>query len=206
MKLGENMKKNGFTLVELLGVIIILAVISLITIPIVDRSMKESKQKADATQKANIELAAKNWALDYMDKIGGNSISITLGQLKNESYLANDIKVPSTNVAYNDNRVIKINYVNKDYVASLTNTVLDGLINEIDSDYPYITLKGEATVTISMGDTYTDAGAIGFIDEGTTTIASVGTVDTATAGTYYITYTAESSENITSIKRKIIVQ
>lgn len=205
------MKKNGFTLVELIGVITILAIISLITIPIADNAIKKSKEKADATQKTNIELAAKNWALDYMEEIGANSISITLGQLKNESYLASDVEKPSTGVVYDNNTVIKIDYINKDYVPTLTETVSvsgdinNPLDNTVSSSSPYILLKGNAVVNISVGDIYTDAGALYFIDEGDTTVTSTGTVDTATAGTYYIKYTATSSSNTTSIVRKIIV-
>ena len=39
------MKKNGFTLIELLSIIIILSVIYLIAFPVIDESMKNSKQK-----------------------------------------------------------------------------------------------------------------------------------------------------------------
>ena len=39
-------KKNGFTLVELLAVIVLLAIIIAITIPIITGNMKKSKQQA----------------------------------------------------------------------------------------------------------------------------------------------------------------
>ena len=40
------MKNKGFTLVEILAVIVILAVISIITIPMIGNVIEESKQKA----------------------------------------------------------------------------------------------------------------------------------------------------------------
>ena len=48
--------KKGFTLVELMTVIIILGVLALITYPIVDKSIKQSKEKAlDRTIKSIID-------------------------------------------------------------------------------------------------------------------------------------------------------
>ena len=40
-----NKKKNAFTLAELLGKIIILGIIALIIFPVVNKSVKDSKQK-----------------------------------------------------------------------------------------------------------------------------------------------------------------
>lgn len=56
---------------------------------------------------------------------------------------------------------------------------------------PVITITGQNSITISQGSTYTDAGATATdnVDPAVTVIPS-GTVDTTTAGTYTITYTA----------------
>lgn len=55
--------KNGFTLVELLAVIIILGVISLIVVVSVWPTVKNSKNKLSDIQKNNIEEAAKTYYL-----------------------------------------------------------------------------------------------------------------------------------------------
>ncbi len=64
--------KKGFTLVELLAVIIILGIIALITFPIVDNSIKNSKQAALERTIGSIEEAAHNYSsqnnLGYSEK------------------------------------------------------------------------------------------------------------------------------------------
>ena len=58
------MKNKGFTLIELIGTIVILSLLLLIISPLVTRSIKEGTEKADNQAKTSIELAAKNWASD----------------------------------------------------------------------------------------------------------------------------------------------
>ncbi len=53
------MKKNAFTLIELLGVLILLAVIALITFPIIDKVLSNAKNEAYERQKENIIEAAR---------------------------------------------------------------------------------------------------------------------------------------------------
>jgi type IV pilus assembly protein PilA len=72
------MKKNkGFTLVELLAVIVILAVIALISTPVVLNMIESSRQGAaessmlsyvDATEKAILTQLITNSSIDYSDK------------------------------------------------------------------------------------------------------------------------------------------
>lgn len=57
--------KKGFTLVELLAVIIILGVIALITFPIVDNSIKNSKQAALEQTIDSILESARNYSVEY---------------------------------------------------------------------------------------------------------------------------------------------
>lgn len=72
---------------------------------------------------------------------------------------------------------------------------------------PVITMNGSSTINVKVGDTFTDAGAtaIDNVDGAITPIAT-GTVNTAIAGTYTITYTAtDSSLNASTVTRTVNV-
>ena len=93
------MNKQGFTLVELLGVIILLAVIALITIPAISGAIKTGQENADQQFKDNVVLAAKNWTIDNKGKTEDNdSCNVTLATLQNEGYIDKHVKIPSTKV------------------------------------------------------------------------------------------------------------
>ena len=80
----------------------------------------------------------------------------------------------------------------------------------IDTDPPVIYLIGDATITIMMGDTYTDAGATaidavnGII---TSYVTTTGTVDTNVVGTYTIVYNVSDYSGNASVPvtRTVIV-
>ncbi len=90
--------KKGFTLIELLAVIIILGVIALITFPVIDNSIKKSKEEAlqrtiDAIRQASYEYSVNN-------DIGYPSIdapsSLSLEELKNAGFIEKDLVNPVT--------------------------------------------------------------------------------------------------------------
>lgn len=77
-----------------------------------------------------------------------------------------------------------------------------------DTTPPTITLKGEATITLTVGDAYTEQGATAFDDvDGNVAVKRSGKVDTTTADSYTITYSAtDSSGNSATAKRVVIVE
>ncbi len=79
-----------------------------------------------------------------------------------------------------------------------------------DTTSPTITLTGESSVTVSQGDTYTDAGATATDScEGdlTSSIQTTSTVDTSVVGEYSVTYTlTDAAENpATAVVRTVNV-
>ena len=58
------MKKNAFTLIELLGVLLLLAIIALITFPIIDNTLTNSRNEAYERQKDNIIEAARMYVTE----------------------------------------------------------------------------------------------------------------------------------------------
>jgi len=76
-----------------------------------------------------------------------------------------------------------------------------------DTTPPVITISGDNPATVKQGETYTDAGATA-VDavDGNVTVTTSGTVDTSTAGSYTITYTASDSKgNEVTATREVIV-
>ena len=106
------MNKKGFTLIELSGVIVLIAILTaLATIPI-NSIIKNAKKDLNEHQKKQIILSAQNWAIDNKDmlpKRGGNTedVKITIEQLYNGGYLDNEVVDLN-----NNNKVSKCSYVN----------------------------------------------------------------------------------------------
>jgi len=84
------MKNKGFTLVELMGVIILIGVISVIIVPVVKDVIKEAKQKGYENQVNTIVESAKNWAASNIDLLPEtDSILVKIETLKKEGFLEN---------------------------------------------------------------------------------------------------------------------
>lgn len=92
-----------------------------------------------------------------------------------------------------------------DYTWQMTYTVADSsgntataarTITELDTTNPIIILNGEDSVTVQVGDTYTDAGATAKDNRDgdlTDKLETSGSVDTSTPGTYKISYYVEDA-------------
>ena len=85
------------------------------------------------------------------------------------------------------------------------------IVNEVvvpDTTAPVITLTGPSEITLSVGDTYTEQGAVAEDNvDGTFAATVTGTVDTSVAETYTITYTAtdEAGNAAEPVVRTVIV-
>ena len=88
------MNNKGFTLVELLAVLVILSVIMGIAIPTISSSMERTKSKQDKTKQKMLESYAEMFVTDNKNavytKLGtsGTECHITLSML--EKYLSDD--------------------------------------------------------------------------------------------------------------------
>ena len=140
--------KKAFTLVELLGVIIILGVLALITFPIIDKSIKNSKEKALERAIDNIEEAAYNYSIT--NDIGYETFynKLSLEELKKAGFLEKETINPVTNENMNGCVLYKWNDSKKQYefkydepcsVKSIYETVLE--------QFPYLATNGNGCVT-----------------------------------------------------------
>ena len=123
------MKNKGFTLVELLGVIIVLGVIAAITVPTINKTLKQNKQDLCKVQYENILVAAKAYGAEHLSELSNGSI-ITLKTLQDNGYIDKEIKNPSKkNEVIDENLKIlvikngkKVEYKFKDTIACLGNS------------------------------------------------------------------------------------
>lgn len=97
------MKKNAFTLAELLGVIVILALISLITIPSISGTLQKYKKNLCDAQLNQIISAARNWGADNILSLpsDGGTKKVTVSTLAKYGYIDDEIKNPVTGENFN---------------------------------------------------------------------------------------------------------
>jgi len=72
---------------------------------------------------------------------------------------------------------------------------------------PRVFINGAAVINLNEGDAYTEQGAkVTDAEDGALTVTTTGSVDTSTAGTYDITYSATDSDGATgSATRRVII-
>jgi len=211
------MKNKGFTLVELMGVIIILSVLLFIAAPTVRELISSSKEELYEIQINNIEEGLKNWAIDnnrILPKNEGQSITITLGQLKMGGFIESELKNPKTDKCFGNDMTLTIRRYQKNYIYEVNEET--GIETDNCSGYvkPYIILNGDPVVYIEIGEVYDELGVVALDSYGndisnrvTKNISGDGTIDTSVIGNkYIITYSVTASVNTTSVNRTVIVR
>ncbi len=123
------MKKNGFTLLELMGVLIVLAILALLVTPVISKTIKNNKKKLYDIQIEVIEKAAKDYAIKNKDLLPeeGEAIIITLGELKKSGLIKEEVRNPMTKELFSNDLKIQIGNSHNQY----TYTVLE---DEVSGD------------------------------------------------------------------------
>lgn len=156
-------KKKGFTLVELLAVIVILAILALIAVPNVSSLVRKSKTNMFCKKVESIEAAAKYYAQDYLSDLtttDGTIVAnkIPLRLLVEKGYLKKDkekctigvdcVTDPRDNSSL-DNNYIDIYSENNRLYGRYLYTSLDAT-NKVCGE--------KATYNINEYGTYTESG------------------------------------------------
>lgn len=109
------MKKSsrGFTLVEIIGVITVLSVILIFSVPALTRTLKTNEQKKYDDYIDNIRIASENYMIDKLKEgkffeDGKNYNYITLGNLIDSSYVKETIANPENDKELSRDTRIKI--------------------------------------------------------------------------------------------------
>lgn len=121
------MKNKGFTLVEILAVITIIALLSLILIPSIDAIIKSSKEDTYKIQVNLILGGLENWAANNVFKLPSeedDSMTITLGDLKKAGFVDVEVRNPKTDECFSNDLVLKITKKNNKYKYEIDESTL----------------------------------------------------------------------------------
>lgn len=106
------MKNRGFTLAELLAVIIIISILTLLVLPSIVNSVRNSSEKIDDVTLNLIynaaDLYVSNHSSDFLKK-DGNKYIINLSDLISEKYLKNSIKMADGQYI-EENKCVQVTY------------------------------------------------------------------------------------------------
>lgn len=153
--------KKGFTLVELLGVIILLSLVLTLVAPRIINSMRDSQSKVNDLTKTLIYTATENLINDNKNlfkKVNGNRYCVELRELVDTNYI-NEVELDNKKIT--DNMSVQITY-NNGYVYELVNKNECSNINGseqifsivynkiIYNNYPKFVKKGES-IKINFG-------------------------------------------------------
>ncbi|MBQ6817863.1 MAG: prepilin-type N-terminal cleavage/methylation domain-containing protein, partial [Bacilli bacterium] len=140
--------KKAFTLVELIGAIVILGIIAIIAIPLIDKTLKENKERAYLVQINSIKESTKNWAVDNTKLLPdlGNSYILTLKDLQNGGYIGEVIN-PKTEQPFDENTQIIIQNTDKGYTYEVNIGGISIVINKTPNSNGW--LNEDYKITIS---------------------------------------------------------
>ena len=181
------MKKNGFTLIELIATIGLLGMLATILITVSVKKINEAKEHSKKTLIESIELAAKQYVTDYKDELSDfqnkDYIYVSLQTLVEKNYLSNSLIDPTTNKS--------LPLTDTVYVTREQNGELYAVYDINQKENAKLTLNGSYNEYIKAGTTFTDLGVNAVSSDGTNISGSVtktGIVDSTTPGTYKIKY------------------
>lgn len=155
------MKKKGFTLVELIATIIILAVISMIAFPIVNVTIKNNKEKLYKSQLKEIEEASEKWAYSNIDMLPGEgeTVTITILELKKAGFLPLDIRDPRDSELLPNDMEVTITLNNNIYTYDVNEESGTNITSEFNENSPILILNGRPLEYVEVGGVYTETGA-----------------------------------------------
>ena len=107
------MRKNGFTMIELIAVIVILSLMLLVSVPAINNTIRISEENKKKDLLNNIYMAAEDYLLtnydDYstLDSVGAVEYIYVL-DLINEQYIDVDTLNPNNDQTFNNKDVVKV--------------------------------------------------------------------------------------------------
>ena len=213
------MKNKAFTLVELLGVIVLLGILSVVIVPKVGDSLENSKETALLTQEEQIKKAAYDFLIEHTELLDeSDTITLKLGTLKQGGYLPIKLINPKTRKPLSNESTITITKNENKYEMTLNLIDLENATENIDNNSPILVLNGNYIEYVEVNEEYTELGAKAIdstgeeIDEENISIQVLyngeeTTLTTTELKTYSVVYAVtDNSGNTTSATRTVIVR
>jgi len=205
------MDKNFKRLLIIIGIILLIA-----TIYTLIKIFKEKNNYENQIEK--IEISLKEWGKQYSNYLPKKeeTITITLGNLKQSGYIKSNLKNPNTKEKFSNYLLMTITKKNKEYIYDVLEESVMEDYNEINEKAPMIILKGNYIEYVELGHPYEEKGYYAFTkdgkeaDEFESTIEyegrNVSYINTNKLGTYNVTYRASYAKEFSTAYRKIIVR
>ncbi len=206
-------KNKGFTLIEIITVLVILTVLVLTVSPIIINRVNSSREKTYKLQISNIKKAAEDWAaspkhISSIPENDGEVLTLNLADLKIGGYLDIDIKNPITNKSFPNDMLITITKKGNQYdIVVIENSGTDiEEDNIIISESPTIFLTGSYLTYVELNGKYEELWGNAYSHDGTDLSEDISreilkddvqkaNVDTSQIGTYKIYYIVVDPNN-----------
>lgn len=209
--------KKGFTLVELLAVIIILGAIFAITFPLVTDNIRKTEEKAFNLQKEQIIAAAKDMVIkEYVVIPDKQSITLYVGELKRKGLLPIKMINAKTKLTISNESNVVISRENNSYSYDVNIIDLEEESTENNENAPVIRLNGNYVEYVEINTEYVEKGGTAYSNTGSPLTLNPpqiklndnegGEIDTSKLGTYKLIYSVTDKGLTTTSIRTVVVR
>lgn len=209
--------KKGFTLVELLAVIIILGAIFAITFPLVTDNIRKTEEKAFNLQKEQIIAAAKDMVIkEYVVIPDKQSITLYVGELKRKGLLPIKMINAKTKLTISNESNVVISRENNSYSYDVNIIDLEEESTENNENAPVIRLNGNYVEYVEINTEYVEKGGTAYSNTGSPLTLNLpqiklndnegGEIDTSKLGTYKLIYSVTDKGLTTTNIRTVVVR
>ena len=187
------MNKKGFTLIELMGVIVIIGLLIILAIPSITNLLNDEEENISSAMEKVLLQAGELYTQDNIGiypKTEGNVYCVTLKELVDEEYLGSPIKDPVSSNEIDQNKYIKTSIQNGTYNYEITDSCEDitQQIPVIPDEYEisgYKCVRAKKLRTEECTQTSNGCYAAGYVEGNKGTIityGNLGTKGTLTSG------------------------
>lgn len=209
--------KKGFTLVELLAVIIILGAIFAITFSLVTDNIRKTEEKAFNLQKEQIIAAAKDMVIkEYVVIPDKQSITLYVGELKRKGLLPIKMINAKTKLTISNESNVVISRENNSYSYDVNIIDLEEESTENNENAPVIRLNGNYVEYVEINTEYVEKGGTAYSNTGSPLTLNppqiklndneVDEIDTSQLGTYKLIYSVTDKGLTTTNIRTVVVR